>query len=135
MDTIYPRLFLYRSIYTRHASCYRRVCQAPSLVDTILDFMVISHLTEFGPINASLHAVGLSLFYNNHLFSNLLFDYKINQPYLRGSIVISISGATTLCRHASYEHRGCHRNHFRRCATLLIMFRFNNLIEFYCPPT
>jgi hypothetical protein len=46
--------------------------------------MVISHLTELGPINASLHAVGSSLFYNNHLFSNLLFDYKINQPYLRG---------------------------------------------------
>lgn len=77
----HPRLFLYRSIYARHASCYRRVYQAPSLIDTILDFMVISHLTELGPINASLHVVGSSLFYNNDLFSNLLFDHKTNQTY------------------------------------------------------
>ena len=135
MDTIYPRLFLYRSIYTPHASCYQRVHQVPSLIDTILNLMVINHLTELGPINASLHVVGSSFFYNNHLFSNLLFDHKINQPDLRGLIVISISGATTLCRHVSYEHRGCHRKHFRCCATLIIMLRFNNPIEFYCPPT
>ena len=86
--------------------------QVPNLISymyTISDFMASSHLTESGPIIASLYAVG--------------------------SIVASISGATTLCRHGSHGRHGCLRNGFRCCATLLILFRFNNLIEFYCPPT
>jgi hypothetical protein len=38
---------------------------------TIMDFMASSHLTELGPIIASLHVVGSSLSKNNDLFSNL----------------------------------------------------------------
>ena len=52
-----------------------------------------------------------------------------------GSIVASISGATTLCRHGSHGHHGCIQNAFRCCATLLSLLRFKNLIDFYCPPT
>ena len=57
------------------------------------------------------------------------------QPNLRGSIGTSISGATTLCIHGSNESRSRFRNHFRCCATLIISLKFNNYIEFYCPPT
>ena len=51
------------------------------------------------------------------------------------SIGASISRATTLCRRGSHGRRGRLQNDFRCCATLLILLRFNNLIEFYCPPT
>jgi hypothetical protein len=41
---------------------------------TITDFMASSHLTESGPIIASLHVVGSSLSNNNDLFLNLIIS-------------------------------------------------------------
>lgn len=71
----------------------------------------------------------------NQSFVHKSFIWSQSKPYLQSLIGTSISMAITLCRHGSHEHRGRFRNHFRCCATLLIMLRFINLIEFHCPPT
>src|SRR5215210_1707553 len=129
-DTIYPCLFCYRSIYVPMA-----LCLPEGLPSSKLDFAygyyrgfygVQPFSRSQGPSLASLYVVNPSLFNNNSLFSNLLFDHKVDHT-LRGSIAASISEATTLRRHGNNESHSRFRNHFRRCATLLILLRFNNI--------
>ena len=60
----------------------QKVYQAPSLIiDTILDFMVLSHFNGVRAIITSLYVVGLSLFKINPLSTNQLFDHKVNHTY------------------------------------------------------
>ena len=105
-----------------------------SYMDTIADFMAYGH---FDGVRAhhSVFACSWFIIVQQQFFVIKSFIWSQSQPDLRGSIGTSIFGTTILCRHGSSEICGRLRNYFRRCATLLILLRFNNHIEFYCPPT
>ena len=101
---------------------------------SILDSMALSH---FNGVRAHHNFFVCSWFIivQNQSFVYKSFIWSQSKPYLQGSMGTSISMTITLCRHGSYDLRGRFRNHFRCCATLIIMLRFINLIKFYCPPT
>ena len=99
-----------------------------------LGFNGLCHLTESGPIIASLHVWLVYLCSPTNLCPRIIYLITKSTRHW-GSIGTSISMTTTLCRHVSHEHCSHLRNTFRRCATLIIFLWLSNHIKYYCPPT